>query len=271
MVTNLLKLPFKTTSAVLLRLSRFLTARQFLAVMKVDDKVLREIAALLSPVSVRFEETDSQKRARDIMGSNFFGIDAVQRHFADYTETELEARKEVRILNEITGQLFTEEETLKILLECKDTHVLLATKNIALPDMHARHKDRFSNDRDAPFFGSQPEREKWSSFRIKPNWILVRKGFVPGSESKDIDAQKAHLLQTLPKERMILPCEYVFAAFLSLLEKGEKLCEGYVVRFAVQTVDGNCVHVSWNGDQLVVNHWNRNADPRIVSGSVRTS
>lgn len=37
----------------------------------------------------------------------------------------------------------------------------------------------------------------------------------------------------------------------------------------MQTVDGNWVNVNWNGDQLNVNNWNRNANPNIVSGSVR--
>ncbi len=272
MVRNLLKLPFKTTSVVLRRLSRFLTARQFLAVMKVDDNVLKEIAILLSPVSEEvFEESESQKRARAIMGNaNFFGIAAVKHRFGDFTAEELEARKEVRILNEATGELFSEEETLLILQACKDTHILVATKNIALPEMHARHKDRFNNDRNAPFFSQDSERKKWSEVTIVPPWLLVRKGPVPGSGSKDIDAQKEHV-DALKNERMILPCEYVFAALLYYLETGKKLCEGYVVRFSVQTTDGNWVSVDWHGDELYVAYWNRHAVPAIVSGSVRTS
>ena len=89
-----------------------------------------------------------------------------------------------------------------------------------------------------------------------------------------MESQKNHVLQALPKERMILPCEYVFLALLFQLETGKKLCQGYVVRFAVQTTEGYWVDVDWDGDQLFVGYWDlwdRNAYPSIVSCSVRTS
>ncbi len=212
---------------------------------------LRAVPTILIP----FDEPDCHREAREIMGDNFHGIAAVQRHFGAYTEQELGARRDIPF----------SEQTLR---ECAKEFILLPTHPLDLPGIHRAHPERFNDDPDAPWFGEQKQREKWSSQTIADPWLLVRKNVVPDSWNKRIDAQKKHI-ERFPKERLVLPAEFAYAALVRYLETREKLCGEYIVRFAVQTAEGNWVNVNWNGDQLNFNNWNDNANDNIASGSVR--
>ncbi|TSC58528.1 MAG: hypothetical protein Greene041619_538 [Candidatus Peregrinibacteria bacterium Greene0416_19] len=213
--------------------------------------------ARMAPV-LPFEEPESHRKAREILGAqNFHGVAAVQQHFGVYTETELAARREIP---------FT-EETLR---ECALEFVLLATHPLDLSGVHAAHPERFNDDPDDPWFARKEEREKWSSQTITAPWLLVRKKPLPDSWNKRIDAQKTHI-ERFPKERLIEPCENAYTGIVHYAESGEKLCDGYVIRFAVQAAGGRWVGVCWVGGRLFLGYWSDGAYDVVASGSVRAS
>lgn len=207
---------------------------------------------------IAFDEPESHRVAREIMGSNFHGIATVQRHFGAFTEEELAARREIPF----------SEGTLR---ECAEEFILLPTHSLDLCGIHAAHPERFVADPDQPWFGARDQREKWSSQTITAPWLLLRKKPVPDSWNKSIDAQQKHLKKMLPQERLLMPHEFGYAALVRYLERKEKLCEGYIVRFAVQSVGGYWVSVDWDGGQLYFIRWHGFADGRIASASARTS
>jgi hypothetical protein len=195
--------------------------------------------------------------ARAILGpDNVHGPDQAQQHFGPFTADQLAARELIPYA----------EATLR---ECAGTHILLATHPLSLPDVHARHPERFLNDPDDPWFATQRQRQVWSAQPIIDPWLLVRMDVVPGSWSKSIDAQKQHVASTLPRERLILPGEYAYAATLHYLVTGKKLCPGYWVRFPVQTAEGCWVGAGWDGGRLYVGGWYGGPDGDVAVCAAR--
>lgn len=220
--------------------------------IRMGAPVLQVATPLLS-----FDEPESHRMAREILGKDFLGVPAAQRHFGPYAEAQLAARQEIPFL----------EKTLR---ECAGKFVLVATHEFDLPTIHSVHPARFNDDPDDPWFGRKDQREKWSAEKITVPWLLVRKAVLPDSTSKNIDVQKKHI-EKFPQERFVHPCEFAYSALLSFLETRQKLCEGYVVRFPLQAAGRYWVSVGWGGDQLRFFDWSGDADDRIGSGSVRTS
>ncbi len=217
----------------------------------------KEGAILPSAITVTpFQEPASHRLAREILGKDFLGVAAAQNTFGAYTEAQLVARMEIP---------FPED----VLRACAGEFALLCTHEMDLPGIHAAHAARFKDDPDAPWFSQRDQREKWSSEKIALPWMLVRKKLLPNSTGKNIDAQKKHVM-TFSREHLLLPCEHAYAALRLLLETGQKLCEGFSVRFPVLNAKGDWVDVRWNGGQLYFSHWIGNADISIGS-SVRTS
>ncbi|MFH0770154.1 MAG: hypothetical protein V1926_02135 [Candidatus Peregrinibacteria bacterium] len=241
-----------------------------------NPQLLEQQIALLQGgglIPVRFEEPQSHLRAREILGEgNFHGILAAQKGFGPYTVEELARRMPLRLYDQ-EGNPFTssDEETLAVCGECKDTHILVATRALSLVGIHDRCKSRMANDQDAPWFIQEDQKRAFASRAIAAPWLLVRKTVVPDSWGKSQRVQEQHIRDTLPKERFILPEAYVYSALLHLQETGEKLCPGYVVRFPVQAADGHWVCACWYGEQLYVRSWNGEAYDAIASCTVRAS
>jgi hypothetical protein len=204
-----------------------------------------------------FEEPESHRMAKEILGKDFLGVEAAQRRFGAYTQEQLTARREIP---------FSEQA----LRECAGEFALLATHQLDLPGVHGAHPERFKDDPDSPWFSQADQQEKWSSQKIADPWLLVRKNVLPQSSGKNIDAQKKHI-EKFPRERHLIPAEFGYAGILLFLETGQKLCKEYVVRFLIQTPGGDWVHAEWFGDQLGFNDWDGRAHGRVASGSARTS
>lgn len=222
--------------------------------IKAGAPTLRPVVEVLPP----FVEPESHRKAQEILGpENFHGIMAAQMHFGVYSEEELAARLEIPF----------SEETLR---ECAKDFFLCATHPLDLPGIHAAHPARFTADPDDPWFGAPNQRKKWSSRQIAVPWLLMRKGPVPDSGNKRIAAQEENM-KRFPRERLVLPCEFNYGVLLRFLETGQKLCEGLVVRFAVQTAEGGWVGAGWYGDRLHVNDGRGRAGDGVVSSSARTS
>jgi hypothetical protein len=279
MKKSIFGLPWSKIVRGVARLRGVIDAPAWLAMLKADDERLRllgeewrRIMLPAKPVVLPFEEPDSHKHARDIMGENrFHGILAAQKCFGPYTEQDLELHMPLRLCD-VNGNPFTnsDEETLAVCRECKDTHIVVALKSLSLLDIHARCKSRMANDQNAPWFGEQRQ-HGWASQVIQGTWLLTRKEVVPDSWSKSQQAQLEHVQLTLPKERLTLPVEHTYAALLHQQETGEKLCPGYWIRFPVQAAGGGWVGADGGGGQLSVDYLDGSAGGDVASGSARVA
>ncbi len=280
MTKNFLKLSKKTVDAIERKLARFITADQFLWIGKANEEELREFAAKWPKVErplesvfvaqTQFEEPESHIRARQILGTDFHGINVVEKHLGVFTDAEREERKLLRVRDQ-KGEFLSEEETLALLEECKGDFVLCAMHPLDLCGIHAVQKSRFTADQEKPWFGKPAQREKFSGAENRDPWVLMRKSIVPKSNRKGIDAQKSHLLGMFPKERSVLPAEFANIAIVHFGETGEKLGGNYIIRFFVQAAEGYWVFVDWNGGQLYFFYCYGYASGSIGSLSARTS
>jgi hypothetical protein len=221
------------------------------------------------------EEPDGHKQARSILGPDFHGLDAAAKHFGPDTADQLDERRELRLYDEKAQRFLSEADTLQVLERSEGELALAATHSLSLPGVYRRQQNRFFNYPDDPWFG-RPEQQPWSDQPIAVPWLLFRKDVVPDSESKSITAQREHLANRYPHERLLLPAEFCYCAVLRLLETGQKLCGDYVVRCFVQTVSGHWVSASWRsdrrrGNRLDVCYWGDGASDGIGSCSAWSS
>jgi hypothetical protein len=218
-----------------------------------------------------FEEPESHKQARDIMGKYFQGVSEAQKFWGNFTPEQLEARRQLSIYDE-QGKLVTDDQetVLKILKECKGTHAMQACHPVTLPELQQRFQDRFDDDGE-PWFGKKEQRKKWSEYKLTQPWQLIRRTPLPDSwgEGMNVEGQQ-NLLQTAHlKESNWQPVQCGYGALLNQDSTGEKLCEDKVIRFNVQTADGYWVNFRWLDAQLSFRSWRDNANSLV--GSARTS
>lgn len=273
-------LPWSKIVRGVARLRGVIDAPAWLAMLSAEEESLerlgqawKDIFLPAVPEVLPFEEPDAHKRARDIMGvPNFHGVSAAEKCFGTFTAEEREQHIPLRLCD-VNGNQFTssDQETLEVCEECKNTHILVALKSLSLLGIHACCKGRMANDQNAPWFGEQRQRDRWSSQVIKGTWLLVRKDVVSDSWNKSQQTQQEHVQRTLPKERLALPAEYSYAAFLHQQETAQKLCKDYWVRFPVQAADGHWVFAYWNGEQLDVSYLRGGAGGDVASCTVRAS
>ncbi len=217
-----------------------------------------------------FEEPSSHIRARQILGKDFHGISAVEKHLGAFTQSEREERKILRLRNHQTGEFLSEEATLALLEACKGECVLCAMHECSLLGIH-QQKKAFTADPNQPWF-EEPSQVQAFAGAVNPDpWVLMRKAILPESTGKTIDAQKKHLGERFPQERCILPSEFAEIAIVHYRETGEKLGGNYVIRFFVQTAGGYWLSVDWYGDRLCFSVWYDSAYDDIGSLSARTS
>ncbi|MDD5040856.1 MAG: hypothetical protein PHX87_01755 [Candidatus Peribacteraceae bacterium] len=279
MKKSIFGLPWSKITRGVARLRTVVNAPAWLAMLRAEDERLQllgqewqRIFLPTTPKVLPFTEPEAHQKARAILGANFHGILAAQKCFGPYAPEDLERHIPLRLCD-ASGNPFThsDEETLAVCEECKDTHILVAMQSLSLPNIHARCKSRMANDQNAPWFGERPQREQWSSQVIRGTWLLFRKDVVPDSWNKAQAAQQQHLALHYTKERLVFPAEYAYGALLHQQETGEKLCRGYWVRFPVQTADGHWVSAHWDGEQLNVNRLSDGASVCIASCAARAA
>lgn len=176
-----------------------------------------------------FEATTSQKRAREIMGRNYFGVEEAIRHFGVNP-----SRQQLAALSEVP---FT-EATLE---ECKNTHVLTAVFPMSILEIRGKvpgsqrlfynqdwyNKESFAKDR-----GEETE------------WRLVRKDPVPNSTSRTWQEQQALLAKNeeTPTARVM-----IYTVIGHFLATGERLFEHIYVRCSDVDSIGSRVYVGYFG------------------------
>ena len=157
-----------------------------------------------------FEATTSQKRAREIMGRSFFGVEEAIKHFGvNPTRQQLVALSEVPFSEAVLEQL-------------KDTHVLVAVFPLSILEIRGKVQDKglFYNQDwyNKQFFAKE---------RGEVIWQLVRKTPVDNSNSKNWQEQQA----LIAKEDEVPTAQVmVYTITGHYLATGERLFEHIYVR-----------------------------------------
>jgi len=175
------------------------------------------------------EVSVSQVRAREIMGTNFFGIEEAMKHFGVNP-----SRRQIAVLGEVP---FSEE----VLTACKDTHVLVAVFPISIVEIRSKVTGvKLPNDQ--PLFYKQDlyDKEAFANEHGETGWQLVRKTPVANSTSKTWNEQQALLTsdEETPKAQVMV---YTIIGFF--LATGERLFEKIYVRCSDLVSDGHRVYV----------------------------
>jgi len=149
-----------------------------------------------------FEPTTSQKRAREIMGINFFGVEEAIRHFGvNLTRQQLAALSEIP---------FSEA----ILEQSKDTHVLVAVFPLSILEIRGKVDSKLFCDQ------SWYNKESFAKEYSQVSWQLVGKTPVDNSTSKNWDEQQVLLGQDdeVPRAQVM-----VYTIIGHYLATGERL------------------------------------------------
>ncbi len=160
-----------------------------------------------------FEATTSQKRSREIMGNNFFGVEEAIKHYGVNP-----TRQQLAVLSEIP---FSEA----VLEQLRDTHILVAV----FPQIYGKAPELFGNHKDAWY-----NKESFAEEHGKVTWQLVRKTPVENSTSKKWQEQQALITKDdeVPSARVIT---YVIIGHR--LATGARLFENIYVRTSSPSSD----------------------------------
>lgn len=168
-----------------------------------------------------FEPTTSQKRAREIIGKNFFGVEETIKHFG------VNPTQQLAVLSEIP---FSEAA----LEQAKDTHVLVAVFPLSILEVRGKVQDK-------GLFYNQDwyNKESFAKERGEATWQLVRKTPVEDSTSKNWQEQQALIGKDdeVPSAQVM-----VYTIIGHFLATGERLFENIYVRTSSVGSDG--CHVS---------------------------
>jgi len=164
-----------------------------------------------------FEPTISQKRAREIMGRSFFGVEEAIKHFGvNPTPQQLAALSEIP---------FSEA----VLEQSKDTHVLVAVFPLSLLEIRGKVESKLFYDQ------SWYNKESFAKARGEVTWQLIRKTKVANSTSKNWQEQQALLSKDdeVPSAQVM-----VYTIIGHYLTTGERLFEHIFVRTFSVDSDG---------------------------------
>lgn len=197
-----------------------------------------------------FEPTTSQKRAREIMGKNMFGVEEAIQHFGVNP-----TRQQTLVLSEIP---FSEE----VLQKAKDTHVLVAVFPLSVLEIRGKVDSKLFYDQ------SWYNKESFAKERGETSWQLVCKTPVDNSTSKNWEEQLALIGEEdeVPTAQVM-----VYTIIGHYLATGERLFEHIYVRTSSVDSDGSRVHVG-SFDSLglhVFSYWDDNRHDLIGVSSAR--
>ncbi len=196
-----------------------------------------------------FEPTTSQKRAREIMGRNFFGVEEAVKHFGVNP-----TRQQLVALSEIP---FSEA----VLEQSKDTHVLVAVFPLSILEIRGKVDSKLFYDQ------SWYNKESFAKERGEVSWQLIRKTPVDDSTSKNWQEQQALIAKDdeVPSARVM-----VHTIIGYYLATGERLFEHIYVRTSSVVSGGSrvLVGVFGSGGLVVDLYWgDRRGDGLGVSSA----
>ena len=187
-------------------------------------------------VSGGFEPSTSQKRAREIMGRNMFGVEEAMKHFGVNPQ-----KQQLAILAEIPWR----EE---VLVFCKDTHVLIAVLPMSILDIrgHVDGKTLFYNQ-------DWYNKQGFAKDKGEVGWHLIRKEPTADSTAKSWNEQQALLSKD---EEMPTAQIMVYTIIGHFRATGERLFERVYVRTSSLDSDGRRVVVGdFDAKGLRVGTW----------------
>ena len=175
-----------------------------------------------------FEATTSQRRSREIMGRNMFGIEEAIKHFGVNP-----SKQQLAVLADVS---FT-EATLE---QCKETHVLVAVFPLSILEIRGKVTQGQWLFYDQDWYNKQT----FAKEKGETEWKLVRKTPVANSTSKTWPEQQALLVSN---EKTPTVCGMVYTIIGHFLATGERLFEKIYVRCSDVASDGDRVGVGGVG------------------------
>jgi len=171
-----------------------------------------------------FEPTTSQKRAREIMGKNFFGVEEAIEYFGVNP-----TRQELAALSEIP---FSEP----VLEELKNSHILVAVFPLSVLKICGKVERNLFCSREDAWYNKQ----SFAKEHGKVSWQLVRKTPVDNSTAKSWQEQQTLLGKDdeVPTSQVV-----VYTIIGHFLAVGERLLEHIYVRTSSVGSDGSRVGV----------------------------
>lgn len=169
-----------------------------------------------------FEPTTSQKRAREIMGKNMFGVEEAIQHFGVNP-----TRQQILALSEIP---FSEA----VLQKAKDTHVLVAIFPLSVLEIRGKVDSKLFYDQ------SWYNKESFAKERGEASWQLVRKTPVDNSTLKNWEEQLALIGE---EDEVPTAQAMVYTIIGHYLATGGRLFEHIYVRTSSVVSDGDRVCV----------------------------
>lgn len=144
-----------------------------------DPEFVEKISQLM--VNGYYEPSTSQKKAHEIMGRNFFGIQEAIKHFG-----VIPTEQQLKMLEEIP---FDD----KLLESCKKTHILIAVFGLSIikiREIASLHSGR------SPFYPQDwYDKSVFARNWDEVHWVLIRKKPVTKSTSRKWNAQNDLLLE----------------------------------------------------------------------------
>jgi hypothetical protein len=163
-----------------------------------------------------FEPSEEYKRARSIMGTNFFGIEAGFIHFGIRTTREERLRLSCIPFSEST------------LRAVRDTHLLVALLPCSIVGIRERvAPELFSSQRGAWY-----DKRSFATYVCAPTWCLIRKETPVKQMNQTWAEQYSSLMDT---EEVPTVQALVYAVIGNFLATGERLFKTGTVRTA--TID----------------------------------
>lgn len=201
-----------------------------------DPAYARRIARFMQ--SGGYSPSTDQKRAREIMGSNFLGVEDVIKHFGvSFSDDEVAQLREIP---------FTEAQ----LRECKDTHVLFPGYTLTILDIRSRVPKELFYSHDGAWYTDQ---KFATEERVGLRWYLIRKDIVKNSTSKTYQEQIALLPANEEAPRA---CEVIYMIMLYFLAYQKRLFEKVYARCSDLSSSGRRVDVGcFDSEGLYVGSW----------------
>ena len=214
-----------------------------------DNDLAKKVVRLIQ--NGGFEPSTSQKRAREIMGKNIFGVEEAIAHFGVNP-----SKQQTAYLAEVP---FAESA----LEACKNTHLLVAVFPLSLLDIRGACKDQ-------GLFYNQDwyNKQAFAKEKGEVGWQLIRKTPVSDSMSKTWDEQNKLLGkdEEVPSVRAV-----VYATVGHYKAQNERLFEKVWVRCSDLDSDGYRVSVGdFDAEGLHVDdYWDGYRDGNLGLASAR--
>ena len=198
-----------------------------------------------------FEPTTSQKRAREIMGKDFFGIEEAIQHFGVNP-----TRQQTLALSKIP---FSEA----VLQEVKGTYVLVAVFPLSILEIRGKVDSELFYDQS--WYNSK---ELFAKERGETSWQLIRK---TPMDNSTLNNWEEYLALIGEEEEVPTAQVMVYTIIGHYLETGERLFEHVYVRTSSMDSDGRRVLVGYfdSGGLYVFYYWDDDRSDRIGVSSAR--